>query len=366
MADPNAPQGIFINVGGGGTNWKMIDGIDVGASQINIAGTWKNITEMHINIGGVWKQFFSNTAPGATTLSTRAFTNTGFNASWTNPSGVWQQEIRRRLQSAADIETNYEDVHAKSTTVRTSFSNTTGTGTSGESMADPVIGSTTNIQGPRYVYRIRNWDNFGHVSELQIDTLRGRVVSPLYVRATDSATYRGSAFRADLTVQAADSSYSRCIQGYTTTGMNYGHYWYGGSGNGIVNNCFSNSLLPTVTAAQIMLCRDAGGIGDGSGTVKPTMWMHGQLSKGTTNAWSSNGTNVDAGTGHARETQIWQSINTTNGGYLVAGTYKGICLYNSSTTVESYGTSASYFVGYSRTEPQNSQYPGTLEITHTG
>lgn len=362
MAESDAPQTAFIRVGGA---WKQIDLIDAGASAIRVGGVSKNITELYIRINGEWKQVLSATNPNAPTLTSRAFTNTSFTMAWTNPTGVYKYEIKRRLQSAADSEGNYTTIVAQTTTIATSMTDAVDAGSVGDGKYNAVNNSTTNVQGPRYVYRIRVWDNFGHMAELQVDTLRGRVPSPLYIRSTNSKTYRGSDFRTG----------NEVIQGYTSAGMNYGHHWYGGTGNGIINNCFSNALLPTCSAADFMACRGTSGSVDG---VKVNMWTHNQLAiTGTTNGWSNNGTAVQAASGQNRETQVWQSFGTTNGAALITGTdAKGIVLYNSSTTLESYGTSRQYFTGYEYDNPRNGssagngtttgEWPGMLRITHSG
>lgn len=371
MAQFDAPQTAYVKTNSG---WKQVDLIDAGASQIKVGGSWKNITELwvKVNVGGVatWKQVLTATNPNAPTLLTRKFTNTSFEMTWTNPSGVQKYEIKRRLQSAdANDENNYTTIVTATSTISTSLTDAVSAGSVGDGKYNAVNGSTTNVQGPRYVYRLRVWDAFGHMAQLEVDTLRGRVVSPLYIRATNSRTFRGSDFRTGIG--------NRAYQGYTTNGMNYGHYWYGGTGNGIVNNCFGDVLLPTCSAAEFMACRDAGGIGDGGGTAILTMWTHNQLDLvAATNGWSNNGTNID-GTGQNRETQVWQSIGTTNGTNLITGTSaKGIATYNSDTVVQSFGTSRHYFIAYGYDEPRDGasagngtstgEWPGMLKITHSG
>lgn len=383
MAEFDAPRTAYVRVGG---SWKQVDLIDSGVSQMRVGGSWKNITEAYVKVNGVWQQVLNGTNPPAPTITTARHWYGNYELSWTNPTGTWKIEVKRRLHSAdPGVEGNFTTLVAQTTNLVTSLSDSVPAGTLGDGKYNAVNGSRTNVQGARYAYRIRVWDNFGHVSTVSHSMDRGRVPSPLFVRATNSRTFRGSAFRTDIT--------NRAYQGYTTTGLNYGHYWYGGDASGtnnkgIVAECFGGEIYtangPTVyapaelTAAEFMACRDAGGIGDGSGTVKITMWTHNQLALvAGTNGWSNNATNVDAGTGQNRETQTWQSIGTTNGNAIITGTAaKGIVMYNSSTTVESYDTSRHYFIGYGYDEPRNGasagngtttgEWPGMLRFTHSG
>lgn len=325
MANADAPKATWVNVGG---IWKHVDGNDAGASQINVAGTWRNLTEMHVNVGGTWYQVFKSTDPAAPTLASRAFNASGFSYSWTNPSGVWAYEIKRRLQSAADIDANYFTIQALTTTIATSDTD------------------TTVAYGTRYVYRIRVYDFFGHFADLQIDTLRGRVASPSVWNPTDSATFRGTAFRTDV----GNSAY----QGFTSTGMNYGHYWYGGN----IYNTFGGVLLPTVSAITIVTHRLAGGDG---GNSKATFWQHNQTIRGTANGWSNNGTNKQLGV-QATNSSFAQGLDVAHADAFLNNTYKGAVFYDSDVTLQSYGTSRQYMQlgAYNSTD-----LGGRISITHS-
>lgn len=347
---------FHVKVGG---VWKDI----VDAPSVKDANVWKTVEFGYVRESGTWKEFYvrDKTGPASPTSAVATWSNGNCVVTWVNPSDADYNRVEiHRVRNPSAGPGAYLDG-----LVATEY------GAAGASMS----WTDTNVLNDYMVYAywlypIDTRGNYGNPTIVEsmawTGLSRGRVPSPITFYATDSGTYRNSAWRTDATVTDQFGNPSRVIQGYTATGMNYAHYFYG-------TQLYDTLRGTTASAMSLALNRvSAGGNG---GAVYPYIWGTDKSSKtGDGSAGLLGGTLY--GTGLCRngtcDTLAYYALpsNWFTHYFSVSPPagfrMRGVGFYSPDTVIQSYSTSASYMILYSAYEAAFGFFPGSITVTHSG
>jgi titin len=200
----------------------------------------------------------------------------------------------------------------------------------------------TDVAGVRVYYR----DDALNVSAADTATYT-LVASPKIVDATDSATWRGSAWRTDST-----SGSTGVMHGRTTSGENYGCWFYGEALQDFVST-------HTVVSASVNYARESS---QGSGSaIQPGFWVHNYATQPAGSPVSSFTDGPVLGSGVARSGTTTGSVNLSAAQIAQLATYKGLGIYRS-TSVTDDANAASF---YMKLNPFSSS-SGRVTLNHLG
>jgi len=173
------------------------------------------------------------------------------------------------------------------------------------------------------------------------------VASPKIIDATDSATWRGSAWRTDGT-----SGSTGVMHGRTSSGENYGCWFYGEALQDFVST-------HTVVSATCNYSRESS---QGSGSaIQPGFWVHNYATQPAGSPVASFTDGPVLGSGVARSGTTTGSVSLSAAQIAQLATYKGLGVYRS-TTVTDDANAASF---YMKLNPFSSS-SGRVTLNHLG
>lgn len=328
-----------------------------------VGGAWRTVDTGHVKVSGTWRQFYvrDTTGPATPTAGVATWSNGNLLLSWTNPpdSDYARVEIHRVRDPAAGTAAYLDGLV------------TTQYGSASQAMSWTDTNIVNDYMWYQYwIYPVDVRNNYG--SPLIVNSMgwtgtpRGRVPSPISFFPTDSGTYRNGVWRTDGTVLDQYGNYARVVQGYTSTGMNYAHFFHGTQ--------IYDTLYGT-TASSMVLTLNRVNSGGAGGAVYPHVWGSDKSSKSGDGSVGLIG-NTLYGTGLCRNGTC-AAFNTftlptgwheyffnlsPTGGFRM----RTVGFYSTDTTIQSYGTSASYMVMFSAYEAGYGVAPGQITVTHSG
>ena len=337
-------------------------------ARVVVSGLTRRPLSMRAVVGGVWKNVWDHdkTGPGPVTGLTAQWDNSAASnkaiVSWTQPADVdfsyTYVEVNRTGSSAGPWTTVGNFTAARATA--TSYTDTA------VSFFSYPSHNAANTATYIHYYRLTPYDALGNPGTASIvgttgqnsTVVRGMLSSPFWVNPNSSKTWRGNSWRSDSFVTDTAGTTERVIQGWTTSGENFGHFWYDTKQTGI-----------NPTASYVWLQRTTN---QGQGQSQPYI----RLSQAPSTLVPSG----SSPTGYARTAAtIPPEILTTQPlaqcqidvtwiTHLMDGaTWKSLLMYTGETSQYlTSGISRQYLAFYSRNEGGFGIVGGTLQINHTG
>jgi len=250
---------MTFHVKDGGTWREIVDG-----PAVKVSGTWRNIDFGYVKVSNDWKEFYvrDQTGPVAVTSATVTWNNGDAVVAWTNSSDAdFDHVVISRIRNPYAGSSAYLDGNVATVS---------GSSSQAKSWTDTNILDNYMV----YRYRITPYDARGNAgTPLNVDsmawtgTARGRTPSPITIGPTDSGTWRGTGWRSDSYVQSATGTYTQVYQGSTSSGENYGFYFYG-------TQIYDLLAGTTVSLFQLNLKRDEQTTGYSGGSLSPAINWH--------------------------------------------------------------------------------------------
>lgn len=346
-----------------------------------VANAWQNITDARVVVdgiakrplsiravvGGVWENVYDydKVGPGPVTGLTAQWNNTTSNkaiVSWTQPADTdfvsTYLEVNRTGSSSGPW--TFVGLFTAARATATSHTDTT------------VSTFSYTSHGPNsasyiHYYRLTPYDTLGNPGTVSIvgttgqnsAVVRGFLSSPFYVLPNSSKTWRTNQWRSDSIVVDGTGVSERVVQGWTTNGENFGHYWYDTKQTGI-----------NPTASYVFLNRTTD---SGQGSSNPYICLSQAPSAlvpfgSSPTGYARTAPTIPPALNNTTATSAFCQIDVSWITHLMDGaTWKSLLMYTGETSqFNATGISRHYLVFTSRNEGGFGIVGGTLQINHTG
>ena len=211
----------------------------------------------------------------------------------------------------------------------------------------------TGGSGGNYGVLIRTYDSSGNMNTADAVAYRTLAASPIVIDATDSATWRGSAWRTDGTAGSTG-----VMHGRTSSGENYGYWFYGDQ---IVNALSGKTLV----SGQVDYCRDGSSQGS-SAAIQPQFWLHQYGTKPGGQPALGGSATLGGGVARSGTTGNACALNAQWLPYLQDGSWKGFAVYRQTSNTNDADANSFYMRLYPYQTSSGGKISGRVTLNHLG